>query len=358
MTPNPAEQNYWEANYWDALVNRDGRMDGIFYYAVLTTGVYCRPSCHSRFPKRENVVFFQQRDRAEQAGFRACKRCHPQNVLRADPRVELVEQVCRFVEGRPDQPVTLSALSKEFGLSPFHLQRSFKELIGISPRAYADACRLKRLKTGLQEGHSVTRAQNDAGYGSSSRLYERTATQLGMTPASYRKGGAGSLIRYSIDDSPFGKLLVAATEKGICAIQLGDSEKNLREALHEEFPTATVIEEKPSPSTQTLIASLVEGHPLRKRLPLDIKATAFQRLVWEHLQSIPAGRTESYSEVAQAIGRPTATRAVARACGSNSVALAIPCHRVVRSDGEMGGYRWGVERKKAILAAEAAAAVK
>ena len=358
MTPNPAEQVYWEANYWDALVNRDGRMDGIFYYAVLSTGVYCRPSCHSRLPNRENVVFFQQRDRAEQAGFRACKRCSPQNVLRADPRVELVEKVCRFVEGHPHEPATLSALSKEFGLSPFHLQRSFKDLIGISPRAYADACRLQRLKTGLQEGHSVTRAQNDAGYGSSSRLYERTATQLGMTPAAYRKGGAGSLIRYSVVDSPFGKLLVAATEKGICSIQLGDSEDRLCEVLRHEFPSAAAIEETPSPTTATLIAGLVEGHPLRKRLPLDIKSTAFQRVVWEHLQSIPAGRTESYSDVAKAIGRPTAARAVARACASNSVALAIPCHRVVRNDGDPGGYRWGVERKKAILAAEAAAAVK
>jgi AraC family transcriptional regulator of adaptative response/methylated-DNA-[protein]-cysteine methyltransferase len=349
----PEEQAFWEANYWDAVTHRDARMDGIFYYAVLTTGVYCRPSCHSRLPNRENVRFFQQRLRAEDAGFRACKRCRPERLLRPDPRVEMVETVCRFLEAHLDEPVTLAALGSELGLSPFHLQRTFKELLGISPRAYADACRLGRLKTGLRAGQSVTTAMYDAGYGSSRGLYEKTGSQLGMTPAAYRKGGAGAVIHYSIADSPVGRLLVAATEKGICSIQFGDSADALRAALHHEFRAAVIIEEAPSAPAEALVAQLA-GHPLRKKLPLDIKASAFQRQVWEHLQSIPRGKTESYSEVAAAIGRPTATRAVARACASNPVALAIPCHRVVRNNGDLGGYRWGIDRKKAILESETA----
>lgn len=347
-----AEKTYWEANYWDAVMSRDSRMDGIFYYAVLSTGVYCRPSCHSRMPKRENVLFFKQRDRAEHSGFRACKRCKPERVVAPDPRMELVERVCRFIEARLEEPVTLGDLGKELGLSPFHLQRTFKQVTGISPKAYADACRIRHLKSGLQDGHSVTHALYDAGYGSASRLYERTAAHLGMTPVAYRKGGAGMAIRYSISDSPVGRLLVAATDKGVCSVEFGDSDEPLREKLRGEFQAAALIEEAPSKYTEAIVEQL-RGRPLPKKLPLDIQMTAFQRLVWEHLQAIPFGKTESYSQVAEAIGRPKAARAVARACASNPVAIAIPCHRVVRNDGEPGGYRWGLERKAAILESEA-----
>jgi AraC family transcriptional regulator, regulatory protein of adaptative response / methylated-DNA-[protein]-cysteine methyltransferase len=349
--PNPVEQTFWEANYWDAVQSRDSRMDGIFYYAVLSTGVYCRPSCHSRQPLRENVVFFAKREFAERAGFRACLRCRPHLVAGPDPQVEMVQKVCRFIESHLDENVTLTALGKELGLSPFHVQRTFKEVIGITPKAYADSCRLKLLKSGLHDGQPVTRAMYDAGYGSSSRLYERTDSQLGMTPAAYRKGGAGMQIRYSIAESSVGKLLVAATGRGICSVQFGDSGKQLEAGLRAEFGAAEISEELPGEAITALLKHL-SGSPLEKKLPLDIRATAFQRRVWEHLQSIPYGRTESYTEVAEAIGHPTATRAVARACAANPVAIAIPCHRVIRGDGSLGGYRWGVGRKKALIEGE------
>jgi AraC family transcriptional regulator of adaptative response/methylated-DNA-[protein]-cysteine methyltransferase len=346
-----AEQTFWEAVYWEAVVEHDRRMDGAFYYAVVTTGVYCRPSCGARLPKRENVLFFRQRERAENAGFRPCKRCKPQQVLHADPQVEMVEKVCRHMETHLDEQVTLAALGQEFGLSHFHLQRTFKEVLGITPRAYADACRLQQLKGGLQSGHSVTRAMYDAGYGSSSRLYERASTHLGMTPRTYGKGAVGVEMRYSILASPAGLLLVASTARGICSVQFGETADQLREWLREEYPQAQLSEQKPDANAQALIGQL-NGHALIGKLPLDIQATAFQRRVWEHLQTIPYGATQSYAEVARAIGQPDATRAVARACSANPVAIAIPCHRVVRSDGQPGGYRWGLDRKRALLAKE------
>jgi AraC family transcriptional regulator of adaptative response/methylated-DNA-[protein]-cysteine methyltransferase len=330
---------------WEAVTKRDARLDGQFYYGVVTTGVYCRPSCHSRLPKRENVRFFKDRQSAEQAGFRVCKRCG------ANPRADLVEKACRYIQSHAEEPVTLAALGRELGVSPFHLQRTFKEVTGVTPKAYADTCRMGVLKTGLQDGHSVTRAMYDAGYGSSSRLYERADAHLGMTPAAYRKGGAGMTIRYSIVDSAAGKLLVAATERGVCSIQFGDSDAELREALVREFGAAVVIEEVPGTAARAIVEHLA-GQPLSQPLPLDIQATAFQRRVWEHLQTIPYGQTESYSEVARKIGQPTASRAVARACATNPVAIAIPCHRVVRNDGELGGYRWKVERKRSLLEQE------
>jgi AraC family transcriptional regulator of adaptative response/methylated-DNA-[protein]-cysteine methyltransferase len=329
-------------DYWEALVNRDARLDGVFYYAVITTGVYCRPTCKSRLPKRENVRFFDDPESAEKAGFRACKRCS------ADPRAELVERACRFLASHAEEPVTLAALGRELNVSPFHLQRTFKKVTGVTPKAYADTCRMQLLKTGLQDGHSVTRALYDAGYGSSSRLYERADAHLGMTPAVYRKGGAGMTIRYSVVDSPAGKLMVAATDRGVCSIQFGDGAGELRGALEAEFGSAVLIEEAPGPAARGIVEHL-EGQPLQRPLPLDIRATAFQRRVWEHLQTIPYGQTESYGEVARKIGRPAASRAVARACATNPVALAIPCHRVVRNDGQLGGYRWKIERKKALL---------
>ena len=351
--PDSDEQSFWEANFWEAVLHHDARMDGFFYYAVQSSGVYCRPSCPSRRPRRENVRFFRDRGEAERAGFRACLRCKPASPGAANPQAELARRACRYIENHLDGPLTLDALGRELSLSPFHLQRTFKALVGITPRAYADACRLEALKHGLRRGDSVTRAMCDAGYSSTSRLYERAASQLGMVPSDYRKGGAGKKIRYAVAESSIGKLLVAATERGVCAIRFGNSRRELETGLHEEFPQARIERDEGGMAAWT--AQLVDhlaGRRERIDLPLDIRATAFQRLVWEHLRSIPRGATESYSGVAAVIGRPTAVRAVARACATNPVAIAIPCHRVVRGDGSMGGYRWGVERKVKLLAAE------
>jgi AraC family transcriptional regulator of adaptative response/methylated-DNA-[protein]-cysteine methyltransferase len=351
--PDAEERTFWDANFWEAVLQHDARMDGFFYYAVLSTGVYCRPSCQSRRPRRENVLFFRERQDAEHAGFRPCLRCRPADPAAANPQAELVRRACRHIESHLDTPLTLDALGHELSLSPFHLQRTFKSLVGVTPRAYADACRLEALKRGLRRGDSVTRAMVDAGYSSTSRLYERTASQLGMGPSQYRKGGAGAAIRYSIVESPFGKLLVAATERGVCAIRFGDSRHELEQTLREEFPNARIERQDEQMAAWTgQVVEHLSGRRERIDLPLDIRATAFQRLVWEHLRSIPRGTTESYSAVAAAIGRPTAVRAVANACAANPVALAIPCHRVVREDGTEGGYRWGMDRKRRILEAE------
>jgi AraC family transcriptional regulator, regulatory protein of adaptative response / methylated-DNA-[protein]-cysteine methyltransferase len=351
VMPVQEEQEFWRASYWDAVADRDRRMDGVFYYAVRSTGVYCRPSCPSRRPKPENVVFFLTRDAAQRAGFRACKRCKPESEA-GNPNSELVEKVCRYIDAHPDQPATLEALSRAIGLSPFHLQRTFKAVTGITPRAYADSRRIESLKASLREGHSVTRSLYDAGYGSSSRLYERASSQLGMTPARYGKQGSGVTIRYTIATSGVGRILLAATEKGICSVQFGDSDRSLENALGQEYPQADLIrsDRALAPSVRAIRDRIKGQDPTP--LPLDIRSTAFQRLVWEHLQAIPAGATKSYSEVAKGIGHPKAARAVARACASNPVAVAIPCHRVVRENGDLGGYRWGIKRKQKLLALE------
>jgi AraC family transcriptional regulator, regulatory protein of adaptative response / methylated-DNA-[protein]-cysteine methyltransferase len=340
-------------SYWDAVNARDRAMDGVFYYAVMSTGVYCRPSCPSRRPLRENVVFFRARQAAERAGFRPCKRCKPDSASQLDPNTQLIEKVCRYIDTHSDEPVTLEALSRALGVSPFYLQRTFKTITGISPRAYADSRRLNSLKAGLREGHSVTRSLYDAGYGSSSRLYERAASQLGMTPLRYRKQGAGETIHYTIAATPIGRMLLAATEQGICSIQFGDSAATMEHQLRMEYPKAEIIraDRKLGPRVKALRA-IIEGKPAAA-LPLDIQATTFQRRVWEELQAIPRGATKSYGEIAADIGHPKAARAVARACATNPVAIAIPCHRVVRENGDMGGYRWGAERKKKLLSLEA-----
>jgi AraC family transcriptional regulator of adaptative response/methylated-DNA-[protein]-cysteine methyltransferase len=347
------EQAYWEANFWEAMETRDTQMDGVFLYAVITTGVYCRPSCPSRRPRRENVIFFQRRDAAERAGFRPCLRCTPDRERTRDARSELVEKICRYLQQHLDKAVTLDGLSRQLHLSPFHLQRTFKAATGITPRAYADFCRLETFKGGLRGGRSVTTALYDAGYGSTSRLYERTASQLGMTPSTYRRGGAGLDVRYDILETPAGMLLVAATGKGICAIQFGASAQDLEDSVRLEFPAAGLRRDPAflGPWASQLRAHL--GGKLQKLdLPLDIQATAFQRRVWEYLQSIPYGSTQSYGQIAKAIRQPRAARAVARACASNPVAIAIPCHRVVRGDGDSGGYRWGDNRKRMLLRIE------
>jgi AraC family transcriptional regulator of adaptative response/methylated-DNA-[protein]-cysteine methyltransferase len=343
---------------WQAILARDANQDGLFVFAVSSTGVYCRPSCPSRRPRRENVTFFSEPDQAERAGYRACLRCRPQATV-ANHRMELVKAVCRYMEQHLDESVTLGRLSKEFHQSPFHLQRIFKSVLGISPRAYADSCRVTQLKRNLQAGHNVTRAMYEAGYSSSSRLYERTASQLGMTPDTYRRGAIARLIRYTCTDSPLGRMLIAATDKGICAIQFANSDRELEQGLRHEFPFAHCRRDDAylEDWTQELLGQM-EGERLKPSLPLDIQATAFQRRVWTYLQSIPPGATRSYAQVAKAIGKPAATRAVARACATNPVAVAIPCHRVVREGGALGGYRWGVERKQLLLKLEAEAAAQ
>src|SRR5258708_35846869 len=337
---------------WDAVVARDPARDGEFVFAVSTTGVYCRPSCPARRPRRKNVTFYSRPEQAETAGFRACLRCRPR-ALSGNPQSDLAKEVCRYIEQHLDESITLERLGKAFRQSPFHLQRRFKAALGITPREYADSCRLRQLKRNLQAGDNVTRAMYDAGYGSSSRLYEKTSSQLGMTPDKYRRGAIAAAIRYACADSPLGRMLIAATDRGICAIQFARSDGELIEGLKPEFPFA--VRKPDQGGLKVWVAALLSkmsGKELSAALPLDIRATAFQRRVWTYLQSIPFGATQSYSQVAKGIGRPTASRAVARACATNPVAVAIPCHRVVREDGNISGYRWGVERKKTLLELE------
>jgi AraC family transcriptional regulator, regulatory protein of adaptative response / methylated-DNA-[protein]-cysteine methyltransferase len=337
---------------WDAVANREAASDGQFVFAVSSTGVYCRPSCPSRRPRRANVEFFLTPAEAERAGYRACLRCRPR-ATSGNAQSDEVKAVCRYIEQHLDEPLTLDRLGKEFDQSPFQLQRRFKAVLGITPREYADSCRLRALKDNLRAGNSVTRAMYDAGYGSSSRLYERTASQLGMTPDKYRRGAIASAIRYTCADSPLGRMLVAATERGICSIQFGRSDGELIEGLKREFPfAARKSDDSGLKSWVGALLAHMRGEDPDSSLPLDIRATAFQRRVWTYLRSIPFGATKSYSQVAKAIGRPSAVRAVARACATNPVAVAIPCHRVVREDGSMGGYRWGIERKKTLLEME------
>jgi AraC family transcriptional regulator of adaptative response/methylated-DNA-[protein]-cysteine methyltransferase len=341
-----------EDRRWDAVVARDSAHDGEFVFAVSTTGVYCRPSCPARRPRRGNVTFYPRPDQAEKAGFRACLRCRPRSVS-GNLQSDTVKEICRYIEQHLDEPVTLKRLGKAFRQSPFHLQRRFKAALGITPREYADSCRLRLLKRNLQAGDNVTRAMYDAGYGSSSRLYEKTASQLGMTPDKYRRGAIAATLRYAIADSPLGRMMIAATDKGVCSIQFGRSDGELLEGLKREFPfAARKADEGGLQAWVDALLSKMTGRELNAELPLDIRATAFQRRVWTYLQSIPFGSTRSYSDVAKAIGQPTASRAVARACATNPVAVVIPCHRVVGKDGSSSGYRWGVERKKTLLEME------
>jgi AraC family transcriptional regulator of adaptative response/methylated-DNA-[protein]-cysteine methyltransferase len=334
---------------WNAVIARDPTYDGQFVFGVSSTGVYCRPSCPARRPRRKNVTFFLAPEQAERAGYRACLRCKPKSVS-VHPQSEAVKQICRYIEQHLDEPITLDRLGKEFKQSCFHLQRRFKAVLGITPREYADSCRLRLLKRNLQAGNNVTRAMYDAGYGSSSRLYERTASQLGMTPDKYRRGAIAAAIRYTCADSPLGRMLIAATDRGVCAIQFAGSDGELLEGLKREFPFAVrKLDDSGLKSWVSALLRQMHGREGDTSLPLDIRATAFQRRVWTHLQSIPFGGTQSYGQVAKAIGQPRAMRAVARACATNPIAIAIPCHRVVRGDGSMGGYRWGMERKKALL---------
>lgn len=338
---------------WDAVRARDARLDGAFVYGVRSTGIYCRPSCPSRRPvRRASVLFFPAIDAAEQAGFRACRRCRPGQNDRPQAASK-IRLACDFIRRHSDEAVTLAALGRHVGMSPYHLQRTFSRLLGLSPRQFGEACRLAHLRAALKEGKPVTTAIYDVGYGSSSRVYERANSALGMTPATYRNGGRGMRIAFTIVDSPFGRLLIAATELGISSVKLGARDAALEADLRKEYPAASIECDAHAPVrwARALVDHLQSGSP-HLDLPLDVQATAFQWRVWRHLRTIPYGRTESYGEVARRIGRPSAARAVARACASNPVALVIPCHRVVEGSGGPGGYRWGIGRKQAILARE------
>ena len=340
---------------WRIVLARDRRYDGAFVYAVRSTGIYCRPSCPSRRPRREQVAFFPVPEAAEVAGFRPCRRCRPAEPHRPDPRLPLVRDVCRLIDARPDEPARLATLARRVGATPHQLVRAFRAVLGISPRQYRDARRIDRFKRGLRERRRVSPALYDAGYGSPSRVYERAHAQLGMTPAVYSRGAPGIRIAYVVVPCPLGHLLVAGTERGICRISLGSGVGTLEAGLRAEFPGAELRRASGALAAWVeAILQYLDGRAQQLDLPLDIRATAFQRRVWEALRRIPYGGTRSYADIARAIGRPRATRAVARACATNPAALVIPCHRVVRADGALGGYRWGVERKQALLERERA----
>jgi AraC family transcriptional regulator, regulatory protein of adaptative response / methylated-DNA-[protein]-cysteine methyltransferase len=365
---NRAALDFDGAARWQAVRSRDRRADGVFVYAVRSTGIYCRPSCPSRKPQRQQVEFFPLAEAAEQKGFRPCRRCRPHTAPVADPKIAAVARVCREIDARiltapdvdadADTRLTLSGLSQPLGLSTHQLERAFRATIGITPRQYADAQRMRRLKSRLKKGDNVTTALYEAGYGSSSRLYERAPSHLGMTPAAYRRGGEGMHIDYTIVDSPLGRLLVGATERGISALYLGESDDKLNAAIKKEYPRAELRrDDKGRGSLGEWVEEVVEhlrGHKPQLDLPTDVQATAFQRRVWEELRRIPYGSTRTYTQVARAIGKPRAIRAVARACATNPVSVVVPCHRVVREDGNLAGYRWGISRKQTLLEREAA----
>jgi AraC family transcriptional regulator of adaptative response/methylated-DNA-[protein]-cysteine methyltransferase len=345
---------------WNAVLERDASRDGSFVFAVRSTGIYCRPSCPARRPKREQVRFFQVPEAAEQAGFRACKRCHPRQARISDPQIELVRRICHIIDEHDEESITLERLSAITGTSAHHLQRTFKQLMGVTPRQYSESRKLHRFKEGVKKGSSVTDAMYDAGYGSSRALYEKSSAQLGMTPATYGRGGKDMRMVFTIASSPLGRLLVAATDRGVCSVTLGDSDAELTRALFEEYPNASIdsMDTSISPSLNLWLQCVLDslsGETKRIDLPMDVQATAFQMRVWEELRRIPYGSTRSYQEIAKAIGKPNAVRAVASACASNRLALVIPCHRVIREDKTFGGYRWGLERKRKLLEKEKSA---
>ena len=338
---------------WQAVVAKDARFDGQFVFAVSSTGVYCRPSCPSRRAHRERVKFFDLPEAAEQAGFRACLRCQPQRARVLDPQMDLVQRVCRLLDASDGETVKLAELASETGVSAFHLQRTFKRVMGISPKQYLSARRIGNFKTLVRKGDSVTSSLYESGFNSSSRLYEHAADELGMTPATYSRGGRGVNIDYAIVTSSMGRLLVAVTERGVCAVRMGDDDAELEKDLRAEFPHAEIKRDDSAlRDTVQKILNHLDQHDSRLDLPLDIRSTAFQRQVWEKLRAIPYGQTVSYGDVAKSLGKPGAVRAVGRACATNPVALVIPCHRVVREDQSLGGYRWGLERKEKLLAHE------
>jgi AraC family transcriptional regulator, regulatory protein of adaptative response / methylated-DNA-[protein]-cysteine methyltransferase len=339
---------------WQAVKRRDPAFDGKFLFAVRTTGVYCRPSCASRPAKRENISFFETGAEAEKAGYRACKRCRPDKLGAPDPQIEAIKRACAEIETAEEAP-KLADLAASVGLSPYHFHRVFKTITGVTPKAYAAETRARRAADKLRTAETITEAIYDAGFNSSSRFYESTDARLGMTPGAVRRGGAGARIRFAVGEASLGTVLVAATDKGVCAIMLGDDPQALVRELQDRFPRAELDGGDPAfERTVAEVVGLVEAPAQRLDLPLDIRGTAFQQRVWAALRAIPAGKTATYKEIARAIGQPKAVRAVAQACANNPLAVAIPCHRVVRSDGDLSGYRWGVERKRKLIDREAA----
>jgi len=340
---------------WSAVLARDPKADGSFWYSVRTTGVYCRPSCAARRARPENVRFHASREAAEQAGFRPCKRCTPDQASLHEQHAAKVAEACRLIEDSEQLP-DLAALAAHAGISPWHFHRVFKAITGLTPKAYANAHRARRVRRELSRSDSVTAAVYDAGYNSSGRFYAESGEVLGMTPGNYRAGGTNTAIRFAVGECSLGSILVAASERGICSILIGDDPDVLARELQDQFPNAELI--GGDAGFEKLVAEVVgfvEAPELGLDLPLDVRGTAFQQRVWNALRAIPAGSTASYGDIANRIGAPKSARAVAQACASNTLAVAIPCHRVVRSDGGLSGYRWGVERKRALLDREARA---
>lgn len=367
-----------ESTCWQAVLARDARHDGRFYFGVVTTGVYCRPSCPARRPLRKNVRFYATAGEAASAGLRPCRRCRPGATANDAPGARLRE-LCDYIRLHSDSgtPLTLAALSRRAGMSPSHLQRTFRAAVGVTPKDYVEACRVEALKHGLRAGESVTQAIYDAGFGSSSRVYERADTRLGMTPGEYRSGGANLEISYASAQTRAGRLMMAATDRGLCFVQFADSDEALLAELRQEYPAATLrpmrlrhtgsgsrqqTEERSEQYSEqyaqqfaawmAALRAHLDGKLPALDLPLAVSAPAFRLAVWRYLQTIPYGEVRSYSEVAAGMGRPGAVRAVASACAANRLALVIPCHRVIRANGEPGDYRWGAERKRLLLARE------
>ncbi len=339
-----------EERYWQAAIARDHRADGTFVLAVRSTHIYCRPSCPARRPLRRNVVFFRTEKEALVHGFRACLRCRPNEIAAS---IALVQRAAKILAQNGDEGIRLNNIAAKLNISATTLRRAFAQVTGLRPRDLAEALRLQRFKKMLRAGRSITDALYETGYGSASRVYERSNAQLGMTPAAYRKGGLGMKITYSIAKSPLGKVLVGATEKGVSAVYLGDSNEKMVAELRQEYPRAEIA--AATQSHARWIQEIVErigGGQANLEVPLDLQATAFQRRVWQELQKIPRGSTRTYSQVARSMGNPKAVRAVARACAMNPVSIVVPCHRVIREDGKLAGYRWGLGRKEELLAQE------
>jgi len=348
ITPQVAER------YWQATLDRDARADGSFFFAVRSTQIYCRPSCPARRPLRRNTLFFRTAQQAESQGFRPCRRCRPNQL---DTAVALVERVAAVLARADEEALRLGSLASRVNSSARQLRRAFRRVTGLSPKQFEQAFRMTRFKKMLRGGSSVTEALYACGYGSSSRLYEKTNAQLGMTPASYRKGGVGMQIGYTVQNTSLGKVLIAATERGLSAVYLGENEKFLVEELHKEYSKAEIV--RATGGNEIWLREIlgrVEGNAPSVDLPLDVQATAFQRRVWQELQRIPRGTTRTYTQVAQSLGKPRSVRAVARACATNPVSIVVPCHRVIRRDGTLAGYRWGLSRKEKLLEREAASA--
>jgi AraC family transcriptional regulator, regulatory protein of adaptative response / methylated-DNA-[protein]-cysteine methyltransferase len=348
ITPQAAKR------YWQATLHRDPRADGSFFFAVRSTHIYCRPSCPARRPLRRNTLFFRTPQDAEKEGFRPCQRCRPKQQ---NSSIALVQRVSAVLASAEDESLRLTSLSAQVNSSPAKLRRAFRRATGLSPKEFQQAFRLRRFKQMLRDGSSVTDALYACGFGSSSRLYERANAHLGMTPASYRKGGAGMEIKYTVANTSLGKVLMGATERGVSAVYLGENEKALVDELRKEYANAEIVRTADGhESWLKEIVRRVEGNAPSEELSLDVQATAFQRRVWQELQKIPRGTTWTYTQVAKSLGKPRSVRAVARACATNPVSIVVPCHRVIRTDGTLAGYRWGLSRKEKLLEREAAGA--